>query len=443
MKPKTKLEIKVFSLHKKLPKLPGVYASWAYRKFFHYHAWKTKHKAACFECGHHWNLETNLDTKLFGIICPSCGKKLEARETGHHRFEEIEYFQVLDVVENFQVQRMFQIRHYCTKGYEAEYVCHEIFQHWMREDGVITTVALGANTMFGGYYYDHARWQFHYPMEIKHNNHSRYWIYAGVHPKMKILPIMYRNGFDGDFHDYNPMTYFGAILTNNTFETLVKTGQFAFLSNFSSIEWTIKKRWRQIKLCMRHGYIVKDASIWFDYLDLLVHFKYDLFNPKYICPDNLSLEHNLLVERKREQVRRNEEEIRKQKEYTNAVLRKVKKKMLCLSITQDNISIVPLKNVKDFKEEERVHDHCVYSSGYHKRDTSLILSARVDDIRMETIEISLETLKVLQCRGYDNKDSEYHKKILFALEKNMPIIKSMYVKAKESVVKREKVLRVK
>jgi hypothetical protein len=62
---------------------------------------------------------------------------------------------------------------------------------------------------------------------------------------------------------------------------------------------------------------------------------------------------------------------------------------------------------------------------------------------METIEISLETLKVLQCRGYDNKDSEYHKKILFALEKNMPIIKSMYVKAKESVVKREKVLRVK
>ena len=71
--------------------------------------------------------------------------------------------------------------------------------------------------------------------------------------------------------------------------------------------------------------------------------------------------------------------------------------------------------------------HCVFSNEYYKNDNSLILSAMVDGVKMETIEVSLETMKVVQCRGKYNVDSKYHDDILKVLNKNIPLIaKRMY-----------------
>ena len=48
--------------------------------------------------------------------------------------------------------------------------------------------------------------------------------------------------------------------------------------------------------------------------------------------------------------------------------------------------------------EGKAMHHCV--GGYHRRKDSLILSATIDGKRIETIEVSLTTLKVVQSRGY-------------------------------------------
>ena len=65
--------------------------------------------------------------------------------------------------------------------------------------------------------------------------------------------------------------------------------------------------------------------------------------------------------------------------------------------------------------------HCV--GGYHKRKDSLILSATIDGKRIETIEVSLKTFEVVQCRGVCNENSEYHDRIIALVNKNANLIR--------------------
>ena len=64
--------------------------------------------------------------------------------------------------------------------------------------------------------------------------------------------------------------------------------------------------------------------------------------------------------------------------------------------------------------------HCVATNGYYKRRDSLILSAKdKDGNRLETIEVSLKTMMVVQCFGKFNKTTEWHNDILDVMNKNM------------------------
>ncbi len=74
--------------------------------------------------------------------------------------------------------------------------------------------------------------------------------------------------------------------------------------------------------------------------------------------------------------------------------------------------------------------------GYYKKVDRLILSARMDEIRLETLEIDLHTMKVMQCRGIRNKDSEYHARILRLMNKNMHLIKER-LKPKKNGTKKD------
>ena len=66
--------------------------------------------------------------------------------------------------------------------------------------------------------------------------------------------------------------------------------------------------------------------------------------------------------------------------------------------------------------------HCVYDAHYYSKPQSLIFSATKDGERIETIEVSLETMKVVQSRGVYNKNTEYHEQILALMQKNMRMI---------------------
>lgn len=63
--------------------------------------------------------------------------------------------------------------------------------------------------------------------------------------------------------------------------------------------------------------------------------------------------------------------------------------------------------------------HCVYNCAYYARKESLVLSAKKNGKRLETIEVNLNTFKIVQSRGVCNQNSDYHKQIIRIVEKNM------------------------
>lgn len=68
--------------------------------------------------------------------------------------------------------------------------------------------------------------------------------------------------------------------------------------------------------------------------------------------------------------------------------------------------------------------HCVYQNGYHRRPECLILSAKdTAGKRLETIEVNLKTLDIVQSRSFCNGVSEYHDQIVKLVKKNMNLIR--------------------
>lgn len=97
-------------------------------------------------------------------------------------------------------------------------------------------------------------------------------------------------------------------------------------------------------------------------------------------------------ERKRleDMVKEKDEYIRKKAAFLNLVL------------TDGLIIVKVLQSVDEFYEEGKAMHHCVYTNAYYNDENSLILSARIDGERIETVEVDLQTLKVVQSRGVCN-----------------------------------------
>ena len=87
----------------------------------------------------------------------------------------------------------------------------------------------------------------------------------------------------------------------------------------------------------------------------------------------------------------------------------------------DNLILIKvIESVEEMEAEGKAMHHCV--GGYHRRKDSLILSATIDGKRIETIEVSLTTLKVVQSRGACNSNTEYHDRIIRLVEDNAGLI---------------------
>ena len=73
----------------------------------------------------------------------------------------------------------------------------------------------------------------------------------------------------------------------------------------------------------------------------------------------------------------------------------------------------------EFMEEGSELHHCVYANKYYEKDNSLIFSATIEGIRMETIEVSLSKMQIVQCRGKHNGISHYHDQIMQLMKDNI------------------------
>lgn len=247
------------------------------------------------------------------------------------------------------------------------------------------------------------------------------------HPESVFKPKYMRYGID---HNLQGISFLQAINTlpySPKTETLLKAKQYALLGYSNGHSGEIGKYWPSIKICLRNKYKIKDASMWFDYLYLLERYHKDLRNAHYVCPKNLKKAHDLYVAKKKrdDEKERRERDMQRLLELKEVAQKYIeeKSKFFDLKLSDGKIIVVPLKNIEEFKQEGDIMHHCVFTNEYFKKKDSLILSARIGKKHIETVEVNLKTLQVVQSRGVCNKNTEYHNRIIGLVKQNIGLIR--------------------
>lgn len=423
MKPKNKFQQHVLELSKCLSKITEPQKRWAYKHCFdHVGKRNAKGEIICLECGHKWHDDNSpLADAILGCKCPNCATQLKINATRQRVFKEIEYFGIITTYSGFQVIRYFHISVYRKAGEPARYSCSEVVQRWLSPNGREAIIARlrGMSVM----YYD--LWNMGSRLEIRpyHRAHDIDPIH--FYPKQRVITEVSRNGFNGEYHGIHPLALFRSILTSNKAETLLKAGQYALLKHIvrSSIH-NIDTYWNSIRIAIRNGYTIEEGSMWCDYINQLHFFGKDTNSSKYVCPDNLRQQHDLYMKKRRAYNDRQELEKKRQKARENEdKFKELKAKFFGIAFTDGTVQVQVLESVDEFMEEGKAMHHCVFDSDYYLKENSLILSATIDGKRIETVEISLQTLKVVQSRGVCNSDTEYHDRIIKLVNKNKNLIR--------------------
>ena len=96
--------------------------------------------------------------------------------------------------------------------------------------------------------------------------------------------------------------------------------------------------------------------------------------------------------------------------------------------TDGNIVVRMLESVREHVLEGKAMHHCVGSgTSYSLNPDCIIFSARIAEQRVETVEFSLEQMKVVQCHGLQNKDTEHHADIINLVNSNARLIEQRMV----------------
>jgi hypothetical protein len=139
-----------------------------------------------------------------------------------------------------------------------------------------------------------------------------------------------------------------------------------------------------------------------------------------VCPDDLTAEHDRYVKKKKEQQERERKERERQKALEEERrFNELKSNYFGIQFTDGLIEVRMLDSVQEIMTEGDAMHHCVFASEYHLKPDSLILSARIADERIETVEWSLSQKKVVQSRGVCNKNTKYHDRIINLVEQNI------------------------
>ena len=417
MKPTNKLQRRVLGLSLDMMfSITKTQKEWAYKECLEHKGFANKTSAFCLDCGETFSHDLIHRKRA---ICPSCKIKLRIETSKKRTDKQHTFFAIAEIVEEFQVIRNYELISYHKKGEKVRYFLHEILQYWIQPDK--RYIMVGRNHNMQGFC-DSWGGDWSIRKETGYYYNSKYEIYPRFYyPKSNFKKEYLKYGIN---HNLKAMTFIEAIKIAPNIpkvETLLKAKQYS-LANLGN-SYRLESYWPSIKICLRNKYKVKDTSLWIDYLELLKYFNKDLRNAKYVCPKNLKKEHDRLMNKKRVIQERERLELKKkrakeaQKEYL-----KHKKKFFGLMFSNKEITVKVLESVQEFVEEGDKLKHCVFASEYYNKEDSLILSARVEEQPIETIEISLSKMKIIQARGLQNQPSEYHNKILKLVNNNLHVI---------------------
>jgi len=411
MKPKNAKQRRIMALSAALPPMTDKQMAYATRHCFDHKAVKRSKGYFCTHCG---GLMKSAEKK-----CPHCGYDLEAIESRSRKMKGYDYYGIVTRCQEYQDIRIFMVHINISVGEKADYSAYEVIQQWIDPKGHCTYMARLRGM---GYYID--KWSYGSRLEIRNRNqYGAYDPTPTIYPYMSLLPEIKRNGFKGKFYGLDPKTFFCAILSSNKIESLLKMGQIELFREAVKTPSTLDY-WQSVLICQRHGYVVNDGANWHDMMRLLNRLGKDIHSPKYIMPTDIKTTHDHwlrkvhTLENKERMEREIREAIKKEEDF-----KAMKSKFFGVTITENEITIRVLESVKEHIIEGAELHHCVGQCNYAMRSNSLILSAIVNGKRMETIEIGLDTMTILQCRGLQNQPSDYHDRIVSLMNRNMKQIK--------------------
>lgn len=409
-------------LSRRLPNINDMMISWAKADCLEHKGYATKSRVICMECGQRFFPEL---VRRKRAVCPHCGASLKVEVSRKRTDKQSRFIANAEICEEFQVIRSFELYAYYREGKEPHYFIQEVLQHWIKDDGSREVVARGMNMGGNGWCGE---------LEIRKKtigSYYNYWlndVYCDKYHPGSVFRAKYKQfGIDYKLYGMSFLKVIEVLPYEPKVETLIKARYYEVLDYFDGHRSEISKYWASIKICLRNKYRIKDGSMWFDYMHLLERYHKDLHNAFYVCPRNLKKAHDYYVAKRRKELEketqeRKKQELLKQKKAEEEFMSRISK-FTDLVITDKKLVIIPLKSLEEFKREGDIMHHCVFTNGYWKRADCLILSARIGDSHIETIEINLNTFKVVQSRAVCNGVSEYHNEILKLVNKNMNLIR--------------------
>lgn len=433
MTPKTIIEKQITELSSTLKPITSQMQSWAEKNIFLKWTVLSRGKFNCLECTHSWKPDSESQSCQKYINCTACKGKLNMHKYNQVHFKEIEYFAVTDTCQGYQVVRIICSHKIMKKNVLPDYSHSEVMQHWINPKGEVRTISRGTNVFSQAY----DAWKYYSPLEIRPKEFQKSPKYRinpyKVYPKLNVIPLLKRNGFKTSMHGIAPQILFTALLKDPIAETLLKSSQNSLLKHFlTSHEQHLLENWQAVKTCLKHRYQIQDIKIWEDYIALLRWFKKDLSSPALVCPENLDDAHDRLVAKKRDMQRRKHlAQLRAEIQKAEPIYMQDKKQFFGLCFTDKDLTVKVLDRVQDFLEEGDTLHHCVFTNEYYKKKDSLILSAQIENRPVETIEISLSKMEIIQCRGHRNKATKHHSRILRIIRRNLPEIAKRLKKQKK------------
>ena len=364
-------------------------------------------------------------------------KKQDYGNKREHSNDTSFYFTLVTRLAEFQVKRLYRGYKFPDKHYD-----HYFFIEIMREfyDGERSTYFGKQRSM--GCYFDCFIYGSDMELRDNYRNYAGnsidylFEITWGEHPQSK--------GKRVPCEKIDPKELARVIKNNPVAENLYKNHD----SLFGHLLWNPypKQVCRAITLAKRHGFVFNDntTSIWFDMVRSICYCKKDYHNPVFIAPkeEELMTMHDKFVDmefrkrrRDREERERRKEENRIRREYEanrkqleqdktiNEKYIKRRKRFYDMVLSDGLIECRVLRDVKAFEEEGTMMQHCVFRCKYYEKPYSLILSARINDARIETIEVDLTNYTIKQCYGKHDQFTMYHQRILDLVNAQMDTIK--------------------
>lgn len=439
MKPKTMIQKEVARLSATLRPISPKQTEWAYTNCVEHIAYRAKSgMLTCPDCGHSWKSgDGTLCDTLEGCICPHCGAELKVQDTRRRTQKGVRYFCILTTCRGYQVIRVAQAHYSSKKGEPMKFYCTEVVQRWISPDGKVTDMALLRT--FPSYYCD--QWSLYSDMEVRPYNslYDDVCKWSEVYPLIRTIPQLRRNGFKGDFYGISPVLLFKRLLSDTRIETLMKSGEIEDMKYFILNPQNAEMLWASYLITRRHHYKINSLELWCDYLQMLNNLGQDIRNPKNICPADFIDAHDRAMRRieakrmkerteneRRWEAERRDREQRKllEEKQREDDFKAMKSKFFGLVISDNEITVKVLESIEEYYEEGKAQNICVFGAGYYTKAESLVLSARIGDRIIETVEVDLQTLRVVQCHGKGNLNTPYHDRIVDLVNSNVQLIKA-------------------